>query len=488
MAEAQTIHPTTSEAQLITYDGVDDYFDQSFDVHDEEHDFGRQTSSDSSSLHSADHLGDLPVSPEPGSEHKKKKHFKIMRPGKLLHIHHAHHHDRKVILQEAAELGKTGEPAHSGRHLTVLYNPISGAGVAKKLVEHMVEPVLRLAGASYDVVATEYRGFATEFMLKLDPSKTTGVLICGGDGLVHEVVTGFFRRPDHATINVTLGLVPSGTANAMAHELHAHPSKSHAALVGRAALAAARNHTRRVDVISAAINDKPEDNTYALSVFGWGLAGTVAKVADQLRWIPGQKRFRYDLAGFVSMMKDWPIKCKAAFSYPMGSGGEWVSEEIDCLNFTATNLPWLGVDHPMTSDVGPDDGYLVVSYAPSSLSKMQVVEMGMSMKNHHYLMEHKFAKTVKVPEFKLTGVEPGCKYDMNIDGDPMPASDVHIKVLHQALKVFAEPKAQAGPLMVKQITHHSKHYHALDGTAPPMPAPRETPPITRSGGFWSASV
>ena len=31
---------------------------------------------------------------------------------------------------------------------------------------------------------------------------------------------------------------------------------------------------------------------YALSCFGWGLAGAVALKADKLRWIPGQKSAR----------------------------------------------------------------------------------------------------------------------------------------------------------------------------------------------------
>lgn len=33
------------------------------------------------------------------------------------------------------------------------------------------------------------------------------------------------------------------------------------------------------------------------------LTGTVALKADQMRWIPGQKKFRYDIAGFVSMVR-----------------------------------------------------------------------------------------------------------------------------------------------------------------------------------------
>ncbi len=36
---------------------------------------------------------------------------------------------------------------------------------------------------------------------------------------------------------------------------------------------------------------------------GWGLAGAVGLQADKLRWLPGQKKFRYDIAGFITMMR-----------------------------------------------------------------------------------------------------------------------------------------------------------------------------------------
>jgi hypothetical protein len=105
-----------------------------------------------------------------------------------------------------------------------------------------------------------------------------------------------------------------------------------------------------------------KETIYALSVIGWGLAGAVAKVADRMRWLPGQKTFRYDIAGFVSLIKDWPPRCRAILHYPVGAGQPWASAEIDCINFTATNLPWLGVDHPITHDIHPDDGFVFVSW------------------------------------------------------------------------------------------------------------------------------
>lgn len=80
----------------------------------------------------------------------------------------------------------------------------------------------------------------------------------------------------------------------------------------------------------------------------------MALKADKLRWIPGQKRARYDIAGAVTMLRDWPIVDVGKLEYPKevkGKGGkittEWVTTEVSCVNLIAANLPFLGSDHPI---------------------------------------------------------------------------------------------------------------------------------------------
>lgn len=124
-----------------------------------------------------------------------------------------------------------------------------------------------------------------------------------------------------------------------AHELHTEPSVTHISLVGHATLAVAKGVTRKIDVIEYM---SEEEHIFALvshgtrggtrkavraargqcracvctipfiadlrpcssskSMFGWGLAGAVSLKADQLRWLPGQKKARYDIAGAVTLL------------------------------------------------------------------------------------------------------------------------------------------------------------------------------------------
>lgn len=43
------------------------------------------------------------------------------------------------------------------------------------------------------------------------------------------------------------------------------------------------------------------------------MAGAVALKADKLRWIPGQKKARYDIAGAVTMLTVGLVKTILAF-------------------------------------------------------------------------------------------------------------------------------------------------------------------------------
>ena len=77
----------------------------------------------------------------------------------------------------------------------------------------------------------------------------------------------------------------------------------------------AKGTYRNIDVIECKMEG---GDIYALSCFGWGLAGAVALKAAKLRWIPGQKKARYDIAGFVTMLRVglWGISCSFFFSFP----------------------------------------------------------------------------------------------------------------------------------------------------------------------------
>src|SRR5436305_3440296 len=100
------------------------------------------------------------------------------------------------------------------RKAALLYNPLSGR--RKKYRVQDVEAaaaVLRAAGVEVDVAATRAASDAGAQARMAIREGFDTIVACGGDGTVHDVLQGLAGR------DAALGIIPLGTANALAHDL-----------------------------------------------------------------------------------------------------------------------------------------------------------------------------------------------------------------------------------------------------------------------------
>ena len=156
--------------------------------------------------------------------------------------------------KEAAGKGKEATP-----RTIVIYNPVSGSGQGERVAKECLVPILRLARIDYTLHATKYAGHATEMVKAADIAALDGVVVCGGDGMVSEILTGLLQHGREAVARVKIGIIPTGTANAIANVLDGGVSKKPSDLIHRAALAVAAGHSRQLDVLE--VVQKPLDAT-----------------------------------------------------------------------------------------------------------------------------------------------------------------------------------------------------------------------------------
>ncbi|MGA3210043.1 MAG: diacylglycerol kinase family protein [Terriglobales bacterium] len=100
------------------------------------------------------------------------------------------------------------------RKAALIYNPVSGPLRARRMAQiDAAAAVLR--GAGIETVHTETHGPGTAGAQALEAVRAgcDAVLACGGDGTIHEVLQGMVSTP------VALGVIPLGTANALAIDL-----------------------------------------------------------------------------------------------------------------------------------------------------------------------------------------------------------------------------------------------------------------------------
>jgi YegS/Rv2252/BmrU family lipid kinase len=100
------------------------------------------------------------------------------------------------------------------QHVVLIYNPASGQQPARRtsLIEQVAD-VFRKAGIQITIIATQGANTAGPLAIEAIQQGCDTVIACGGDGTVHEIVQTM------AGTTAALGVIPLGTANALAADL-----------------------------------------------------------------------------------------------------------------------------------------------------------------------------------------------------------------------------------------------------------------------------
>ena len=102
------------------------------------------------------------------------------------------------------------------RKAAFIYNPASGSGRRRRLEDvESAAAVARAAGVEVVATPTRAPGSAGEQASEAIAAGCDAVFACGGDGTTHEVLQGMIE----AGGNAALGIIPLGTANALARDL-----------------------------------------------------------------------------------------------------------------------------------------------------------------------------------------------------------------------------------------------------------------------------
>jgi len=134
------------------------------------------------------------------------------------------------------------------RHVALIYNPYAGqhSERRKALIENCLG-VLRAAGIEAEALETQAAGTAGEQAMAAVRRGCDTILACGGDGTVHEILQCLVGT------RIALGVVPLGTANALAMDLGlgSSPAKALRLLL----------HARPVQVPVGRVSFKEEDGS-----------------------------------------------------------------------------------------------------------------------------------------------------------------------------------------------------------------------------------
>src|SRR5438105_14970958 len=100
------------------------------------------------------------------------------------------------------------------RKAALLYNPHSGRRRKQRVQDvEAAASVLRAAGIELDISPTRAASDAAAQVHAAIRDGFDTIIACGGDGTIHDVLQGLAGQ------DAALGVIPLGTANALAHDL-----------------------------------------------------------------------------------------------------------------------------------------------------------------------------------------------------------------------------------------------------------------------------
>jgi hypothetical protein len=130
-----------------------------------------------------------------------------------------HTHQCGIKNEDSSSYNHTGEYSWE-KKILVFISPASGKGGSQKFYQD-VEPTLKASGFVPEVKLTESKDWALNYTRELSSDQLQQyyqVVICGGDGMVNEVINGFYQRGQpgfwslKSTSRLRIGTLAGGSA------------------------------------------------------------------------------------------------------------------------------------------------------------------------------------------------------------------------------------------------------------------------------------
>jgi diacylglycerol kinase (ATP) len=250
------------------------------------------------------------------------------------------------------------------RKAALLYNPDSGGRGRRRLAElESAVALLRAGGIEASLVPTQSRAQGGEQARWAIQSGCDTIFACGGDGTIHNIVQVIANSP------VALGILPMGTANALAHDLGIPLTIVAAA---KAALTAKERRIALGHVSYVNLQGQPRSRYFVLA------AGVGADAHLFYKLATGDKQ-RMGMAAYYA--KAWNLW----FTYPMtrfvaeysANGGSAKAEVTELMSIRIRNFGGVLKEFAPGASLDRDDMRLIICRTASRLSYLVYVTRGL---------------------------------------------------------------------------------------------------------------
>ena len=289
----------------------------------------------------------------------------------------------------------------------MIVNPHGGLKNGFGILEQ-VKPIFENNKIELKILETERTEHAFDYAYELDYQGYDGLCAIGGDGTMHEIINGMLKRPDKRQLPI--GLITGGTGNSFMHDLNClDPVK-----------AAKRIVTGRLRDIDVAEIDNNGNIRYGFNIVGWGMPTDITILAEKFRWLGGQ---RYNVASIIEV-----LKYKQRLAKVIIEGNIVVGDFVFVLG---CNTIHTGKGMKMAPLAQINDGMIDLIIARKA-SRIKLLRLFPKLFSGKHIADP-IVEYRQVREFSVLPLEDGT---LNIDGEILGSTPLHVTMIHNAVSVL----------------------------------------------------
>ena len=295
----------------------------------------------------------------------------------------------------------------------LIVNPHGGFKKGLNILEK-VKPIFDEGDVELNVLETEYAGHARDYANEIDFNGYDALCAIGGDGTMHEIVNGMLTRDDGKQLPI--GLVTGGTGNSFMHDMECLKPRN----------AARRILTGRLRPIDIAKVDANGEIIFACTMVGWGMATDITELAENMRWLGGQ---RYNVASIIEVMKNRKRVSKLILD------GNTIIDDYSFI--IACNTIHVGKGMQMAPLAQINDGLIDLIIAKKA-GRLKLLSLFPRLFNGSHISDP-LCEYRQVKEFSIV---PSDDNILNIDGEinidriNIANTPIHVKVLEKEINVL----------------------------------------------------
>ena len=369
--------------------------------------------------------------------------------------------------------------------LLIFVNPASGTGQAINTYNKAL-PLLNKGNVTTRVVFTEYKNHAYDYVQNLKINEYDGIIVCSGDGIMHEIINSIFNRNDKDIFinniilgviinNIILGVIPGGSANALCKVISNYNDDNND--LENFIYYILKGNSKYIDIQEYELltEQNVSKKIYSFLSLTWGIIADIDLESECLRCLGGEARFTImgvirwlwlrEIYGNLMILKeDSNVNINDIPSIKENLSDEFISNNMEVFNdkfnlFLANNTKFISENNYTNPLSELDDGKNDILFLKNSDSGKFLLfkelvyylddgDMLFSDKDKKEFVNGIHYKKCKffrlIPKINLTqnndvnvSVLNNFTFSYSIDGEKYPICPIQCKTLNRVIRIFS---------------------------------------------------